>query len=360
MPAAELIVIADDRGRLALPKRIANGALKIVDWRDIGGLSSIGEASVLIDVDLQDLSKVKMIKDNLPARAGNQCRIVAVDHGSHFSRVQANGLGASDLLVRPLTVHELMECLQRRHRRREQTEDRGVDQQAVKREPADASIASAAGVLEKAFRGLTSGEALDLPLLERAGEQVLDAIGEVGLAEWLATVRRYHESTFQHCLIVTGVLTAFGHRNGMRKADVATLTIAGLLHDVGKARVPLDILDKPGRLTDAEFALIKQHPIAGYEYLRGQAALSSETLRAVRHHHEYLDGSGYPDGLAGHDIDDLTRIVTVCDVYGALIEKRAYKAPKSPDAALDILVGMARGGKIENDLVRALRYCVLQ
>jgi HD-GYP domain-containing protein (c-di-GMP phosphodiesterase class II) len=84
----------------------------------------------------------------------------------------------------------------------------------------------------------------------------------------------------------------------------------------------------------------------------------SLTLKAIRHHHEYLDGSGYPDGLTANQIGDLTRIMTVCDVYGALVERRAYKAPKTPDAALDILIGMAKDGKVELDLVRALRHCV--
>jgi HD-GYP domain-containing protein (c-di-GMP phosphodiesterase class II) len=83
-----------------------------------------------------------------------------------------------------------------------------------------------------------------------------------------------------------------------------------------------------------------------------------ETLDAIRHHHEYLDGSGYPDGLAAQQIGDLTRIMTVCDIYGALVERRAYKAAKSPEAALDILTNMAKDGKVEGDLVRALRYCV--
>jgi len=111
-------------------------------------------------------------------------------------------------------------------------------------------------------------------------------------------------------------------------------------------------------LRSEEFALMKQHPTVGYEYLRAQNVIAPETLTAVRHHHEYLDGSGYPDGLPGQRIGDLTRITTICDVYGALMERRAYKAPASPEEALGILTTMARDGKVESDLVRALRYCV--
>jgi HD-GYP domain-containing protein (c-di-GMP phosphodiesterase class II) len=96
----------------------------------------------------------------------------------------------------------------------------------------------------------------------------------------------------------------------------------------------------------------------GYDYLCTQNIVGPETLQAVRHHHEYLDGSGYPDGLTAPQINDLTRILTICDVYGALLEQRAYRVPKSPEMALNILTGMARDGKVEYELVRALQHSV--
>src|SRR5262249_42521070 len=150
-----------------------------------------------------------------------------------------------------------------------------------------------------------------------------------------------------------------GHKTGMRRSDVLTLTTAGLLHDVGKAEVPLAILDKPGKLTDEEFAVMKEHPVIGYEYARFQGSLCTDVLKAIRHHHEYLDGSGYPDALLGQGIDDLTRIMTICDVYGALVERRAYKAPKTPGEAIDILTAMAKQGKLESEVVSALDRCVV-
>jgi putative nucleotidyltransferase with HDIG domain len=209
------------------------------------------------------------------------------------------------------------------------------------------------------FKGLSAGGPIDHQLLEQAGDQVLEAISRTGLTSWLSTVRSYHEGTFQHCLLVTGAITAFGHKVGMRRSDVLTLTTAGLLHDIGKAEIPLAILDKPGKLTDEEFAVMKKHPVIGYEYARLQDSLNTDVLKAIRHHHEYLDGSGYPDGLSAQSIDDLTRIMTICDVYGALLERRAYKAPKTPGEAIQILTAMAKQGKVEAELVRALDRCVV-
>jgi len=353
MDARGLAVIADERGREALAKILATDSIRIVDCRDVNGISVLADTQLLIDVDLHDVAKVKLIKDNLPGRIDGQCRIVAVERGSHQSLAQAKGLGASDLLKRPLDGKILSACLQRYFVRM----NIGATAPPA-HEPGGHSVTSAALALDRMFSGLVCGGPLDLSSIEQAGDEVLSGIHDVGLAQWLGTVRRYHERTFQHCLIVTGVATAFGHRSGMRRSDVLTLTVAGLLHDVGKAQIPLEILDKPGRLTDEEFAVIKQHPVAGYEYIRAQNVVTADTLAAIRHHHEYLDGSGYPDGLAGQQIDDLTRIMTVCDVYGALVERRAYKPAKSPEAALDILTAMAADGKVEFDLVRALRHCV--
>ena len=356
MPRSELVVITDDEGTSSLPTSVFRNALCIVDSRDAGGLSAVGDVPVLIDVNLHDISKVKLIKDNLPSRIHAQCRMIAVNRDDYWSRVQANGLGASVLLNRPLNIHELNECLQRYVRQKRAAP--GTQEDALQREPGGFSIQSAAIVLDRLFHAFTCGGPMDLASVEEASDHIMDAICDVGLGTWLGVVRRYHEGTFQHCLLVTGVLNVFGHGTGMRRADVLTLTIAGLLHDIGKVQVPVHILDKPGKLTPEEFELMKRHPIVGHEYLCDQGVLDAEILAAVRHHHEYLDGSGYPDGLPAQKIGDLTRITTVCDIYGALMEHRSYKAPSSPQAALEILMGMAKGGKVEYDLVRALGKCV--
>ena len=140
-------------------------------------------------------------------------------------------------------------------------------------------------------------------------------------------------------------------------ADVKRLGLAATLHDIGKAHIPLSILDKPGRLDPEEEKIMRTHPVIGYDILKAQPEFGPEILDGVRHHHEYLDGSGYPDGLTAPDITDLVRLLTISDIYAALIESRPYRAPMTGPAAYRILEGM--NGKLEGSLVRAFRKVAL-
>ena len=127
-----------------------------------------------------------------------------------------------------------------------------------------------------------------------------------------------------------------------------------MLHDVGKAMVPVAILEKPGPLDPDEMAVMKKHPEYGLQALKCGAGLQPEMIDIVAHHHEYLDGSGYPHGLQANEISDLVRIMTICDVYSALIEQRAYKPPLSSQKAYELLLDM--GPKLDKDLVREFSF----
>lgn len=128
-----------------------------------------------------------------------------------------------------------------------------------------------------------------------------------------------------------------GERLGLPPTQLRSLALGGLLHDMGKLSVPDEILQKPGALTDEEFAEIRRHPGRGEELLRELGGFGSEIHRLVLDHHERLDGTGYPRGLSGDEIDLQTRVLSVCDVYDALISKRVYRDAWSPERALALL-----------------------
>ena len=124
---------------------------------------------------------------------------------------------------------------------------------------------------------------------------------------------------------------------GLKPAALRRLAQGALLHDIGKIGVPDQILNKPGKLNDEEWAWIKQHPIMGAEIVR-QAPSLHQTIPAIRHHHERLDGQGYPDQLEGQDIPQEARIVAVADVWDAIRSDRAYRPAWPVEQALDHMV----------------------
>jgi putative nucleotidyltransferase with HDIG domain len=207
------------------------------------------------------------------------------------------------------------------------------------------------------FSAARASKPIDLLDAERATSQIINGIERSGLTAWLDDVRRYHEGTFQHCLLVPGVAVGFALDIGFVSSDVKHLGMAATLHDIGKAHIPLSILDKPASLDPSETEIMRRHPVIGYDLLKGVPDISPMILDGVRHHHEYLDGSGYPDGLISSEISDLVRLLTIADIFATLIEWRPYKPAMSRQDAYQILSGMV--GKLERPLVRAFRNVAL-
>lgn len=156
----------------------------------------------------------------------------------------------------------------------------------------------------------------------------------------MTKLRATDEYTYTHCINVSVLATAFGEYEGLPQADLMDLGIAGLLHDLGKALIPPAILNKPGRLTDAEFEIIKKHPVRSLKVLKSQEAVSERVLRAVVEHHEKYNGTGYPFGRMGDQIHHFARYVSLADVYDALTSRRAYKMGMMPHRALKIIYSM--------------------
>ncbi|MDP4024329.1 HD domain-containing protein [Methylobacterium sp. NEAU 140] len=223
---------------------------------------------------------------------------------------------------------------------------------AVVVQAADRAGAVIAGLLDAARATGT----VDAALVEGGLDPVLRAVEERGLSAWLDTVRAYDDATYQHCLLVAGLAATFAIDLGFTERDRQRLVRAALVHDVGKARIPLAILNKDGPLDAAERAVMRDHAALGHAILVQAGGFDDTVLAVVRWHHEHLDGSGYPDGLSGNQIGDVVRLVTVCDIYAALVERRPYRAPMPTPEALKILYGM--DGKLDMALVRAFDRAV--
>ena len=147
--------------------------------------------------------------------------------------------------------------------------------------------------------------------------------------DMLHNMRQDDDSTYAHSLNVALISRMIGIWLKFPEKDLDTLTLAGLLHDIGKTKIPDEILNKQTRLTDEEFAAIRQHPRYGYDILRNQP-LDSRIKKAALMHHERCDGSGYPLGLTLDDIDDYALIIAIADVYDAMTAARSYREPLCP------------------------------
>jgi HD-GYP domain-containing protein (c-di-GMP phosphodiesterase class II) len=150
----------------------------------------------------------------------------------------------------------------------------------------------------------------------------------------LVRLKTADEYTYMHSVAVCALMVSLGRQLGLSESQCRDAGMAGMLHDLGKAAMPQEILNKPGKLTPAEFAVIKQHPVRGYEMLLAGVNISEGVRDVCRHHHERFDGTGYPDLLKGEQISLLARMGAVCDVYDAITSDRPYKGGWDPAHAL--------------------------
>ncbi|MDE6232004.1 MAG: HD-GYP domain-containing protein, partial [Lachnospiraceae bacterium] len=144
------------------------------------------------------------------------------------------------------------------------------------------------------------------------------------MLDMLNCMRGYDDLTYIHCINVALICNMMAEWLGYSKEKTDELTMAGLLHDIGKVKIPKDIITKPGKLNDDEYEVVKYHPKLSYEILR-ETNLSEGVKKAVLMHHERYDGSGYPFKLKGNDISETARIVAIADVYDAMTANRVYR-----------------------------------
>lgn len=302
----------------------------------------------LIDICLDDFSKLLALKNWLSGRPESGKVVVAVDKGSRLQESRARTLGATAIIHRPIMPEALLRKI------REDDGEKLAALGAVSDGTLTPRILAAANSLQGILSAACTGTLVEPTAVQVASDAVIDELEAQGLSSWIETVRTHHSQTYQHSMLVTGVAAAFGEHIGASRKDRHRLSSAGMLHDIGKARIPLAILEKPGALDESEMAVMRKHPEYGLEALGNTSGIPAEMLDIILHHHELLDGSGYPHGLKGSEICDLVRIMTISDIFGALLERRSYKPPLSSETAYQILVDM--GPRLDRDLVRAFKF----
>ncbi len=185
------------------------------------------------------------------------------------------------------------------------------------------------------FAEARMGRAIDIGAVVPVVEDIADSVQRnPGVLVTLARLRTADDYTFMHSIAVCGLMIAVGRQVGLAEGEAKEAGLGGLLHDIGKVTLPLHILHKRGPLTEREMAVVQGHSEAGHAILVGHGGVGGIALEVCLHHHERIDGSGYPHRLAGDGIGRHARMAAVCDVYDAITSERPYKQPWSAAHAL--------------------------
>lgn len=194
------------------------------------------------------------------------------------------------------------------------------------------------------FEEVRMGNAVDTDGAKQLVEEISDSVTRNPSALIsLARLKTVDDYTYMHSVAVCAMMVALARQLGLDEARTRSAGMAGLLHDLGKAVMPQEVLNKPGKLSEAEFTVMKSHPEAGYRMLLKSESIDAIALDVCLHHHEKMDGSGYPKGLKGDDISLLAKMGAVCDVYDAITSNRPYKAGWDPAESLRKMAEWSKG-----------------
>jgi len=209
------------------------------------------------------------------------------------------------------------------------------------------------------FYDARMGRALDaeacMPLVD---DIVASVTRNHGALTSLARLKTHDEYTFMHSVAVCALMVSLARKLELNESGTRQAGLAGLLHDIGKAAMPIDVLNKPGSLTDSEFALIRTHPARGREMLRQGKGVGEIAIDVCAHHHERPDGQGYPDRLSGAALSRFARMGALCDVYDAITSNRPYKCGWDPAESLARMAAWTRLGQFDPVLFHAFVECM--
>lgn len=190
-----------------------------------------------------------------------------------------------------------------------------------------------------------------------ANELMKTIVDNDAIAVDISMLRASDEYTFKHSVDVATMSIIIGKRRGLSGRELHDLGIAGLLHDVGKSKIPNEVLNKASRLTDEEFALIKQHSLFGFEILKTRNEFSDSIMRGVLQHHEKINGRGYPVGSKADKIHPYAKIISVADIYDALVTARPYKEAFPKGVAIEMIMAMTE--ELDFDAMKGLLSSII-
>ena len=318
-------------------------SIELIVWEFVDDADLSAFDIVVIGLNLKHPDIANKLSQILKTSQFTGDLILVADKSSRAEIAQAHALGAAYTIARPINATQLSKTLLDITHFKNQTEKGSI-------EFSSNTCLEIADMMDSIMIAARNGAPLPLDEIHKNCENVITTMRNGNMDTWLKAVRLHSSYSYRHVMVVTGFAALFGVRFKMAKEDTKKLTLGAMLHDIGKLQIPSKILDKPGKLTKREVRIVREHPVKGSELLEKDGRFDDELIMIVRNHHELLDGTGYPDGLRGDEIPDIVRVMTIIDIFCALIEARSYKASLTMDTAYKMLQSM--GPKLDQAIVR--------
>ena len=299
------------------------------------GMKSAKPAVILLSHDLLPHGSMPSIREIHGHDEFKDIPIIYIAH-SHLDAdaKTAKEAGASKVVVKPYTRSVLVQEISGFV-----TENVEKKWQSMPEQPRKALMSTV-----DIFRGISdvliTGEDISFSDVKDSCQSLVDVVEGNNFNDILDGVRNHDDYTYAHSMRVATLLTLLGHAAGFSNDDQLILSSGGLLHDVGKMTIPHNILNKPGKLTDEEFEIMKTHVPATMDYLNRSRDIPKGVKIIAEQHHEKLDGTGYPHGLKGKELNELARMSAIVDVFSALTDRRVYKEPMESAKAMTVLEEM--------------------
>jgi putative nucleotidyltransferase with HDIG domain len=357
-PTKPIVVVAD--GNTQRRVMLANALAPMYDIeryshvsKALDGIRAMRPAAAVVGDELPDTDGydlVRMLRLDPSVAALKVLMIVAV--GGHSTAQRVTQCGAQCYLPETCSQATLLDTVSRLiNAAVEARWDALLTHQAT----ALKSTVSVFNVISAAF---ADGEVVPYRSIAEACKPLVECVAVGDYQGILKGVREHDNYTYAHSLRVATLLSLFGSHLGLTQGEQTVLASGGLLHDVGKMMIPKLVLNKPDRLNDDELKMMRAHVAASEAYLREFSDLPRGVVTIAAQHHEKLDGTGYPRGLKATELDYLARMASVVDVFSALTDRRVYKVPMGPEAALGVMAGQMRS-HLDMGLVRMFRPMIL-
>ncbi len=219
-----------------------------------------------------------------------------------------------------------------------------ADLKLTNKELVEVSHEEAVLVVKQVLRDLSTGGKLNYHKITQLSELVYVSVNDsVNVIKCLNDIRDKDEYTYTHCVNVAFYSMLIAKWLSLPKAEIEEIIQAGLMHDIGKVLIPDEILNKPGKLLELELDIMQRHSLIGYHCIKNITEISDSIKEAVLSHHERVDGSGYPYGIRGDQIDLYAKIIAIADVYDAMTQDRVYKKGVNPFVAFEMFLTLGLG-----------------